>query len=243
MNILSIDWDYFINCSDDFRTMYFPDGGNEKIGSAMSTYIWSKRYAENPDIEQIKIKEKYIDQLKEVIEHNRDMYYYICADSHKHLGEFLLEESIQEKFKGKDLEIVNIDHHHDAFNIGDKLNCGNWVNKVIKAYPNVEVRWIGNEDSDPAKDDHIKSITWDDIKDETFEIVYLCRSGVWSPPHLDKQFGVLQRFINKRAGNAIFREEIPNRWDEDFKKDVKQFRQSIEHLLKLNLHAAETSNV
>ena len=237
MRILSIDWDYFFNCTDEFRAVYFPDGGNEKIGTAMSTWIWSKRYAENPDIENVKIKEKDLDILKSIIDKNKNMYYYICADSHKHLGEFILTESMEVKLKDEDIEIVNIDHHHDAFNVGEELNCGNWVNKVIEKYPKTKVEWIKNIDSQPSNNEYITEITWQDLKDqeEVFDIVYLCRSGVWSPPHLDKQFGVLQRYINKRAGATIFREEIPNRWDEDFKKDLKSFRESLEEFKRFQM--------
>lgn len=225
MKILSIDWDYFINCSEDFRAVYFPDGGNEDIGLAMSTFVWTRRYAANRDIEQVKVLESDIDLIKKIVDKNKDRFYFICADSHKHLGEFLTDESMQEKLKGQELEIVNIDHHHDAYNIGEKLNCGNWVNKVLEMYPETKVKWIKNCDSQETENDKIERISFKDIENESFEIIYLCRSGIWSPPHLDKQFGVLNRFINKRAGVTLFREEIVNRWDSDFQKDVKQTEQ------------------
>ena len=129
---------------------------------------------------------------------------------------------MKEKLGKEDLYIVNIDHHHDAFGIGDELNCGNWVNKVVEKYPNTKVEWIGNPDSVKVECDAVTSISLDSIKEADFDIVYLCRSGIWSPPHLDKQFGALARFISKRAAHTLFREEIPNRWDGDFKKDVAQ---------------------
>jgi len=228
MKILSIDWDYFINCSDDFRTLYFPDGGNEDIGSAMSNFIWSQRYAQNPDIEKVKVRESDIDTVKKIIDNPEHFFYFISTDSHKHLGEFLLVDSMADKVK--DLEIVNIDHHHDAYNIGEKLNCGNWINKLEEAHPDVKIRWVNNCDSDKTDDPHITCVSLDSIKGETFDIVYLCRSGIWSPPHLDKQFTALNRFIAKRTMYALFREEIPNRWDEDFKKDIKTQKALLESL-------------
>lgn len=244
MRILSIDWDYFMKCSVDTRMTDFPDGGDEGIGSALSTHIWTTRYAQanaaGHPISDIKVREKELDVLKKVIEANRDKYYYAVADSHKHLGEFLLHPDMERKLDDEGIEIIHIDHHHDIYDAGETLNCGNWLTKVIERYPNTVVTWIGNSDSQmPEKDMPATFYYTDDIHEaqkEFVDMIYLCRSGVWSCPHLDKEFGALNRYIQKRSIAAIFREEIPNRWDDDMKKYIKE---TAEMLLKVvNKNAA-----
>lgn len=231
MKILSIDWDYFINCSISDRASLFPDGGNENLGTAMSTYVWATRYGYSDQIEKIKARTADIDKLKKIIDKNKDVYIYISADSHVHLGEFLLHPDMEEKIKDKGLFIVNIDHHHDMFGIGDELNCGNWLNKVTEKFPGTVVKWIRNEDSDTSGFKGEDSTNIEDA-DDTYDVIYICRSFIWSPPHLDKEFGVLNRFIAKRAGYTLLREEIVNRWDDDFKKDVQTNRKMIENMRK-----------
>ena len=232
MRILSIDWDYFMNCSDEFRALNFPDGGNERIGSALSTWIWGSRYGFNPEIEKVKLLESDLDAVKKLLDYNKGCYYLITADSHKHLGEFILAPDMEKTFEKEDIYIANIDHHHDAYGIGDALNCGNWINKVVEKYPKTKIDWVGNCDSDKVELENVSRVSLDSLKEKDFDIVYLCRSGVWSPPHLDKQFGVLNRFANKRAAHTLFREEIPNRWDSDFQKDVAQNRKMREEARK-----------
>jgi len=58
-NILSIDWDYFIDISNSDKALYFPDGG-EYISQLMNK-IWVQRYVfENKD----KMEKVYIEKDK-----------------------------------------------------------------------------------------------------------------------------------------------------------------------------------
>lgn len=225
MKILSIDWDYFMNCSIGDRLTYFPDGGNENIGIAMSNLIWSARYAfakcTDFNLSSIKTRSSELDFLKKIVDKNKDRFCFACADSHKHLGDFILDTSMEKKFSGG-IEITNIDHHHDTYGYGTSVNCGNWLNKVIEKFPETSALWIGNEDSEQTA---IKNVTYSsNIKDadKEYDIIYLCRSSVWSCPHLDKEFSALSRFISKRSIASILREELPNRWDDDMKKAIDQ---------------------
>ena len=235
MKILSIDWDYFVKCSEEYRALFFPDGGNENIGIALATFIWGSRYAaadlRNKSIEDVKVDEVELDKLRKILDKNKDTFYLIIADSHKHLGEFILDESMKERLKDDKLTIVNIDHHHDAFGIGDTLNCGNWVNKVIEAYPDTEIKWVGHEDSCPTEDEHIQRISMQEADASDYEVIYVCRSSVWAPPHLDKEFSALCRFVSKRAGITIFRQELMPRWDNEFKKSFKREADAMRHTL------------
>lgn len=234
LNVLSIDWDYFMNCSAKFRADHFPDGGNENIGSALANLIWSQRYAFCPDIEKVKVRTKDLDILRNYVESNDFIYMFACMDSHKHLGEFLLDEGMRSKYD--EIKITNIDHHSDMYNMGEGINCGNWLNRVIDAYPKCEVKWIANEDSDMTLlDKYSDNVAVTDMKNGLsgdYDIIYLCRSSVWSAPHLDKQFSALSRFLRKRCIHVLWQEDLPGRFDNEFKQDIKtqiQFKEDLIH--------------
>ena len=67
---------------------------------------------------------------------------FVFADSHKELGRLILEMP-------ESCRVINIDHHHDCYDLGgDILNCGNWGN-VIRTYEKVQdFIWLPSIDSD-----------------------------------------------------------------------------------------------
>ena len=229
MKVLSLDWDYFMNCSEQDRFMYFPDAGTEEIGSAMTQMCWAKRYAESEkQLLDIKTRSRELDQIKKWIDSQDYPYMLAVLDSHKHLGDFLLQESLEESVR--ELEIVNVDHHSDMFDSGDTLNCGNWLTHIKEKLPDTKITWIRNTDSrtdEVAKYDDI--VVTDSIEkcSEAFDIIYLCRSSLWSCPHLDKEFSAFARFLTKRAIATILRQELPGRYDDDMKKDIKSFKEML----------------
>ena len=229
MKVLSIDWDYFMNCSIDDRAVLFPDGGNEHVGIAMSNFIWASRYADNEkELLKIKTRSWALDKLKKWIDTGDYIYRLSILDSHKHLGEFLLNEML-EKTTSESLEIVNIDHHSDLYNIGEDLNCGNWLNKVLDARPNAKLTWIRNEDSkvDPLPDEYKNRVEISadlEAASGSFDVIYLCRSSIWSAPHLDKEFSAFVRFLSKRACGILLRQELPGRYDDDMKLMIRQIK-------------------
>lgn len=242
MRVLSIDWDYFMNTSRDVRISQFPDGGNEKL-SAFSDLAWASRYAQSKiqgvDISTIKLREKQLDKVRKIVEANKDTYYYAIVDSHRHLGEFLLEAEIAKKIDEDGLTIVNIDHHSDLYNIGDELNCGNWLNRVMDRFPDTEVKWIANDDSDLDEFDkdkyHITISTSIEDAEGEYDFIYLCRSRVWSCPHLDKDFSAFSRYVKKRSTAGVIHEELPSRWDTEYIRAVDSEYAMLKNLFDKNL--------
>ena len=75
MKILSIDWDYFIDCTSRERAILFPDGGNEYISPALQMFIWESHYS-TPDfqrsyvgksLKEIKVREKDFNAVLKII--------------------------------------------------------------------------------------------------------------------------------------------------------------------------------
>jgi hypothetical protein len=198
--ILSIDWDYFVDVNDKERTLLFPDGGTEFISGTLSDMIWGMRYLDSirfneksPNefrkLTDIPIKPEY-KKLRKVIRDQDSSVPVMVVDSHSHIVQFLEDVYPDET----DFEIYNIDFHHDIYGTsrGEDINCGNWLRILIESGKVSKVVWVRDKDSDMYEKD--KSLGVEDVLDFDvlvglgFEVIYLCRSCVWSPPHLDKWF-------------------------------------------------------
>lgn len=93
--------------------------------------------------------------------------------------------------------------HHDLFNDNPYLDCGNWLMHIYNEIPNTHISWVANPVSEDVYgfDDKLKSMvlnTLESIKDRKFDIVFLCRSDNWLPPHLDNEFQELVDFTAKK---------------------------------------------
>lgn len=226
--ILSVDWDYFVNATLEERFTLFPDGGNERINGPLANAVWTSRYAEaiafnkGKDIRTISYNEPAYIKL---LSYLKKPFTFISVDSHKYLGEFILEYLLDGTLKIDELEIVNIDHHSDLYDPkGERpLDCGNWLNKVLEQRPDTKVTWVCNEDSvydeveltlnDLPNRDTIKITTDFSAAEGDYDLVFLCRSDVWSPPHLDKYFLKMDRSLRKRAERTITDVTLDNRWN------------------------------
>lgn len=211
INVLSIDWDYFMNCSSEDRLFMFPDGGNESIGLSLSSQIWSFCYAStkyrkekgnlDKDILDIGIRHSEYSYVQKCIEENRKSNCIIqLSDSHLTIYNFLMEFSRCKK-QGI-LNIYNLDHHSDCYNHGSELNCGNWVNRLDDlGYVN-EYTWIYDDEPDDinlsCKSRATKDISI--IKNIKWDYIFICRSSVWTPPHLDCYFNELNSFFHDSCG-------------------------------------------
>lgn len=231
MKILSVDWDYFINASAEQRYAMFPDGGNENLPLYLTNLIWVSHY--NGELEKIGIKENDLDIIKNVIANNFDSI--MIADSHKHIYNFI-EENLDDY--SDTINVTNVDFHHDLYGINDDsrgIDCGNWMVNLFKNY-NCEYNWVNQDDSDKHLDNcnfckiNLKEIK--DIEKENYDLLYICRSSVWSPPHLDKYFIdafnplIMQNKIEVQYETDIFN----NRYNEEFLDMVNQNKMIMENL-------------
>ena len=203
---LSIDWDYFIDATADERAILFPDGGNENMPESLKKYVWDSRYGD-PRLEKVGIDQ---DALKYI----RKLCRAFCGDcfiteSHKYAFDFIMENTTP----NEQFEVYNIDFHHDLYDFGHKkVNCGNWVTKLKEKRPNMKYVWVNRADSEQLSKVEVKvdilQMSFDAFESRCgndfqglFNHLFLCRSDMWSPPHLDKYFRrlVLSLFSNQSA--------------------------------------------
>lgn len=231
MNILSVDWDYFIKASEEQRLLLFPDGG--EFPYIVQTEIWKSLYSCAED-RLLKIK---VDNIK-FRTMNTFLSYAtfkkVCvARSHAHIVPF-----IERNLDGNPLNIVHFDHHHDMFYSGSsKLNCGNWLRKFTLDCREEEkanrVMWVRRVDSQVNSNEFpegvpVKSTTLFSRelfnKENHFDCLFICRSDAWSPPHLDEYFTKL--IVDLEWGHSMeFAEYVDdNRYTDEFKAQYRQER-------------------
>lgn len=184
MRILSIDFDYFIDTNMETRMMCFPDG-HDNFSPALTQFIWNSRYDFHDNIRNLGVIEDYnkmCDFLK-----NRSVGRVLIADSHRGIEKFFSEVSPDE-----DLEIINIDFHHDMYITGgNTLDCGNWLRFLADLKPDTNIKWVMREDSDTeALTGEFPYPTTTDISEVQgeFDLIFICFSSPWTPPHLKPRF-------------------------------------------------------
>jgi hypothetical protein len=112
-------------------------------------------------------------------------------------------------------EIDNVDYHHDLFSYGDDPDCGNWLRLLIQEEKISKVMWIRHDDSelpDPIPNidtlygiEHTTDFNY--IVNKKYDTVFLCKSRIWSPPHLDTRFISIVKLLERPSLNTIVDKE------------------------------------
>ena len=235
LKILSIDWDYFPNCDTKTRIRHFPDGNNENVPEIIDTISWAMHYATYPKLKNIGVREaeyQYLIELFKTISGNENIQMYF-SNIHK-LAYHVIKDAIEDNPNITAMQVINIDYHHDLYDFTpDFVDSGNWIMRLDKDLPpNIykEYIWIANPDSDfdtwnKSKLEH-KQIFHPpfihplcDVIGDDFDIIYISKSSVWSPPHLDKYLVDLISILNPDIS-----ERVGDRYTSDFLELVSSER-------------------
>ena len=193
MRILSIDFDYFIDTDMETRLMYFPDG-NDNLSEQLNKFIWDNCYRCKEDLRNIGVIKDFdtMCSFLRTLTPRR----VLVADSHREIEKFFSEVKPDEE-----LELINVDFHHDMFVTGgNNLDCGNWLRFLVDLKPDAKITWVQREDSDTDSFfgefpyHHTTDIS--EIQGE-FDLVFICFSSPWTPPHLYEKFLEMVSCINQ----------------------------------------------
>ena len=239
MKILSIDFDYLQEVTEEQLRSHYPDGVDNN--TFVSEVVWASHYASDGDeINQIGIREDELEILETVLLNQPHDIPVMITNSHKHIYDFICEYD-----DGEEMVLVNADMHHDISNKNPELDCGNWISHLSSRQlgngAGIDFTWVTNPVSLQMVDglekllgEHKSEITKPSVKEyegEAFDMVFLCRSDTWSPPHLDKYFTELcdvikSNFDNIRMENGIDkpRKEYSS-LAEQIKKATEKFRE------------------
>lgn len=203
-NILSIDFDFFQIVDAHTLITCYPDGLD--LPSYITEITWASHYATNKnELYDVTVNLPMLNKLKTIIRNQDSNTRVYIAQSHKSIYDqiaSLLESDY------KTCNVYNIDMHHDCFTDSDKIDCGNWVNHILKNHKNTNITWIKNPVSldvyggvDLPTEDN-----FDNIKDLKFDLIFLCRSDSWTPPHLDKEFDKLLKVMHNHFDSMLVEE-------------------------------------
>lgn len=222
MKVLSIDWDYFQNVSSDVLRDY-PDGIDRS--TELSELIWGIRYAQRDFAKEVAILENEYNTLIQLLLMQDKGCPVMIANSHKHIYRFITEHCDGE------IALVNIDMHHDILNDNPALDCGNWIGALFKekclkfqnfrwVYNPVSLKMYGIKDGSSEEDKTLREISQkiglssiSEIPNKKFDMIFLARSDIWSPPHLDEYFSELVSLMCRHFTEVIAEQgiEIPRK--------------------------------
>ncbi len=227
---LTIDWDYLINASAKFRDLHFPDCPNESYSNDLKRQLWEHKYSCDSKLKEVGIKQKEYDFLLEfvhkIINENKDIN-ILVSDSHKFMYSFVNSHM----GNNEEFEVINFDFHHDMYDYrtsDEEVNCGNWCSELYKDFPKMHYKWVGQEDSNLGLlgCTHISDIyprttvvldntyliakTLNEGKEyyQSFNGIHICKSSMWSPPHLDSKFNEFIESVAKEVPSIAVKEDV-----------------------------------
>ena len=222
LKVLSVDWDYFVDADASVRSAWFPDTANEEygcvfvgnseisgcVGGGLSEGLrctaWYPMYGEHKGLVDIGVDPL----VYRLVEDIRNVPCVFVADSHRWAYRFVVE--MMERRNERKLFLLNIDFHSDCrrkpkfFCGSDVLDCGNWLLKLMEGYKGV-YRWLGRKDSFMGHKPNVLSFLDGygkaKVGSTAWDMVFVSRSEMCSPPHLDKEFvKVFKPFVSSKNG-------------------------------------------
>ena len=233
--VLSIDFDFFQIVSHETILRCYPDGVD--LPSFITEATWTSHYASHEEeIMQIQTNKKQLEDLMKIIAAQSPDIKIQITQSHRHAYKFIKENISTDE----SCEIINIDMHHDMYNHKYEIDCGNWLSHIDSEYPNAHITWVENPESQNAYGTNIHNTKPIDIKQDfafmknmKFDMIFLCRSDSWLPPHLDTEFNMLKEFIEDRFENTKIEIQVDTPRDMNgIMKTAEDMRKWMENLIK-----------
>lgn len=200
--LVSIDWDYFIDC-----------GGLETLSlreNYANIYLrWYKEYFQNPLFMFSYGIHPGLENFWKSLKQRCSMDEACLWISESHKYSYHLCRSLNCR------RVISFDAHSDLgygsiFGEREHIHCANWLAQLLRCRETKEAQVVlspySMEKPGDFETDKVCFCRMDDLlmgEDETVGGVHICRSGAWSPPWYD---GELMRFIElsgitKRKGS------------------------------------------
>lgn len=196
---LSIDMDFFVREKPEW------DFGHSETALFMGGVVWQSRYQmydlyrETSSMHADCKPQHFFDVL--------GMLGFVIGNdtkigagwSHKDAYNFFLLEDFD--------RIINLDAHHDCYEEGEELDCGNWLRKLLVRKGSSEgqwiyPRWLKHKDKTTFVDaysfDYAAKLAGDVVA------IYIAQSPAWVPPHHDIFYDAIIRDALMAAGKSKF---------------------------------------
>lgn len=196
INILSIDFDYFVDTSLDVRNNIFHNGYDEATEEELKN-MWNSVYVNHPQVQDIGVTYDY-PIIKDLIKSIKGDF--LISPTHKDIKQLLDKIPLDVQ-----INIVNVDFHHDMYCYykGDDYNCSTWLRRLVEDRPNTNAVWCRREDSDTrvlwGEVDIPHHIGLDVILHSKFDMCFICESPEWTPPHLHSHYEELVEILKNKG--------------------------------------------
>ena len=201
MKVLSIDFDIIMAPDINLYNALVPRTNIEKLIENHPQLVGLRA-----DLNHYQKLVNLIMQLSKGIKYSN-----ICVSfSHEHIGKFLKDED--------NLEIVNIDHHHDlGYDENEdfsKCHCANWAYYLFKQGKIINYTWLNNDNSDiipPLRNESCFSTDYFyNITETTYidrfgqpDKIFICLSPEWVPKQYHALFYLMLDLINRQNGYTL----------------------------------------
>jgi hypothetical protein len=211
----------------------------------IQNYVWISRYADSliraekyggKAMTDIKADHAELELLYTLIDRYKNRSTKMSVhESHKDIAEIFK----QGRFADGSHDIINIDYHHDCFDTSDdgNIDCGNWGKLLSEQGKIDKLFWVGRNDSDDYESDIIteRCCGIQELLDSPalmngIDHIFICRSGVWSPPHLDEDFILMVLRIKNmlgRNGNIRGIYKLIQHWDSQIMENIDMLTNQI----------------
>lgn len=198
LNILSIDFDVFTNIKADDIMLCYPDGVD--LPSDITIVTWADKYV-NPHfaskIRNAGIRKDIFQKTCQTLrtQTKKDAICFM-TNSHVRILDMIDDYYNDQLYDG--IHITHMDMHHDCDNPNEKPDCGNWVRYVKEQYPKVSIQWVAHPESailyHVEQNADVSTLIHTDLPTTKtpYDLVFICRSDNWTPPHLDPYFDELK---------------------------------------------------
>ena len=178
LSVLSIDWDVFHD-----MTQFMPGAMSCQIDWVVEYSRWEGEFKHTYKFayEEFELLKRYLHGL------NQPVY---IAEDHGRLYH-LIEENTE-------CALVNLDFHSDATECQglDRLACGNWMSalaqykgvKVSTDWRQLHSKGVYGLPEDESLIDMWHAIGFNGVFEREYDLVFLCQSFDFSPPHMNHRF-------------------------------------------------------
>lgn len=195
IHIVTVDWDYFFPNIDGY------DWGHSEDFPIMYEWIWGIRHKDK----NLRTGEVAKDTVLASSDY-LDFWSKVCVDkpvvlsiteSHKDLYQVIEGIGLNMNY---DTQLWNFDAHHDMYDSGVDLSCGNWAAKLINEkklkpenYHVIYPEWRRDEpDSEPNSNFVPTGAAFHYDIPEVFPVMpfllHICRSSCWTPSWEDDKW-------------------------------------------------------
>lgn len=227
VNCLSLDWSYFIDAPPDVRSGCFQPVTEEGHDDDFISFAWAAAYAEHGGkLKKAGVKPVLYDILRRLPQR---VPVFVHKD-HRHAYD-VFNQYLR---RNDTVTLLNVDAHPDTENGSRKLGSHNWLRLFMGIHREKGNRFLWLSDDGYKREcpeglSAFTDINSSGIRDVPWDIIFIARSDMYCPPHLDGRFiDVFRTFLKGRKSYKMVQPGVwKDRYGYGFEGIVKELRSPV----------------